>query len=109
MAKPPKNAPDADFTPPAGYELAAGTGEIHKWEIGMVVQGALVGMRPGNLGTLVDIKDEEGEIITYGCPTILRNLLEPINKGDDILIYCSGKKASTKGQDTWVFRLYSKS
>lgn len=82
--------------------------DIEKWEPGMEVSGVFLELRPGSMGQLVDLRDEEGKLRTYGAPTILASLLKPFDKGTEVLIECVGKIRNAKNQETWDFRIYTR-
>jgi len=82
--------------------------DIEKWEAGVEVSGSFMELRDGQFGKLLDLRDEEGVVRTYGAPTMLAGLLKNVESGTDIMIECVGKMRTSKGQDAWDFRLYTR-
>ena len=83
---------------------------ISKWDAGVEVMGTLVEVRPSQFegNVLIDLKDPDGKIVTYGGPAILKDLLKGIDIGAEILIECLGKIKTRKGQEAWDFRVYER-
>jgi hypothetical protein len=101
----------ADSAVPQGRREVKGAG-ILKWEEGMEVNGAFLGLRSINTkfgpSELVEIGFADGTRATFGAPTILANLLRGVVYGAGITIRCLGKVATkTAGQEAWSFNVWA--
>jgi hypothetical protein len=84
-------------------------GEIEKWdEEGREVEGIFIEKRPGELGTLIDIKVDD-TVKTFSCPTILNRMTGPFSKGDGIYIYYIGEVEGKRGRSYKMFAVFQKS
>jgi hypothetical protein len=91
---------------PKGYRHVERPG-ISKWEDGLEVQGTLMGVRevrPNNF--LVDFKIE-GSRQTFGCPTILRDILRDVEEEAALIVRCKGKITTGTGQEAWDFDVFA--
>lgn len=101
------------LTPPAeelrkhGYADAE-AGEILKWEEGVVVHGELLDRRPGKFGTLLEVREESGDVVTYPAPAILDGKLRRVSVGDRVYIRCLGQKFLDSGHEAWDFEVLYK-
>jgi hypothetical protein len=77
---------------------------VEKWEAGKEVEGTFAGIRKGSLGHLVDLTlADSGEVVTYGCPTILKSRLENVRQGQVVNILCTGTTPSKYKTPSWTF------
>lgn len=105
----PKAAPKAKSGPPSGWTERA-RGEIVPWEEGMAVEGKLVEVRKAGNGFLLDldsIKGTDGELVTYGCPTVLKSKLRGVAVGTPVYIECLGKVLDTANGVAWDFTVHT--
>ena len=111
-----KRLRDAGWSAPMGERLP-----IQKWTVGAMVVGVLLstkklpdsgGKTGGHLFTLAETDDagdaEKGTRVCYGAPTLLWEILEPIPMGSVLMIRCTGKVPTKRGQDAWTFEVRNK-
>ena len=83
---------------------------IVKWTKDLIVTGILKEIRvsPNNKfqgeGYLLDLVSESGAVVTYGCPTILRNYMRQVEPGEYVEIKCVGKVRTPRGK-AWDFEV----
>lgn len=93
-----------------GYEEVE-RAPILKWAelgVGYEVEGIFCGLKQGKYEKpLLKIRDENGTMLTFGCPTILESKLEGVMEGDSIVIVCKGKR-EVEGQPNaaWDFLVF---
>lgn len=99
-----------------GVPAPAGKGEvkagpIQKWEEGLEVEGAFLGLRSivtqYGAGELLEIGFRDGRKVTFGAPVILANRLRGIAYGVSIVVRCLGKTTTKNGQEAWDFKVWA--
>jgi hypothetical protein len=88
-------------------------GDIMKWGENVEVTGRYHGWRPimvnGQESYLVDFEvTESGRArkVTYGCPTILKSLLDGVAMDHLVKVVCKGKAKTKSGQEAWQFDVF---
>ena len=92
----------------AGYVPLGGGGDIHKWEVGLRVEGQFCGVKPGKMGFLFSVQTEPGVVEVWGCPKGLKPLIEDLSLGTDIFVECIGMKPSDYKNEMYVFQVYAR-
>jgi hypothetical protein len=80
---------------------------ISKWGKGLIVEGTFLEIRESpntrfeGKGHILDLDTEFGKV-SYGCPTILYNYLQQVDRGEEVRITCLGKIKVPRGK-AWDF------
>jgi hypothetical protein len=99
-----------DAPGPQGREEVKGSG-IVKWEEGLEVSGAFMGLRSIDTSfgpsELCEIGFADGTRTTFGAPAILANRLRNVAYGVGVTIRCLGKEPTKQGQMAWSFMVWA--
>lgn len=98
-----------------GFTRASGSRlPIIPWKKGLEVAGKLVFVKKlpdfeGKTGGhLFHLELPSGEVVCYGAPTILWESLSELPLQSLVVIACTGKVKTRRGQDAWTFDVMAK-
>src|SRR4029078_13178416 len=101
---------DADAPAPKGRGEVKGT-PIPKWEEGMEVSGAVLGLRQivtqFGPSDLFEVGFADGSRVTLGATAVPANRSRGVPYGVSVTIRCLGKEPTKSGQEAWAFKVWA--
>jgi hypothetical protein len=86
-------------------------GDILKWGEGVELTAVYAGWRPitvqGRESFLVDFELPDHRKVTYGCPVVLKSILDNVGLGVPVRVVCKGKAPTASGQMAWQFDVFT--